>query len=173
MAKKLVTDEISIENAHLMFRNFEGKEGKFNPAGKRNFCVRLDDPNIVKKLETDGWNVRYLKARNEGDEDVPYLSVTVSYNPNARPPKIIQISSHGQTPLDESMVNSLDWAEIVNADLVISPYNWEVQGKHGVKAYLKALYVTIAEDKFADKYASMASAQTPSPAGAYDEDVPF
>ena len=71
MAKKLVTDEISIENAHLMFRNFEGKEGKFNPAGKRNFCVRLDDPNIVKKLETDGWNVRYLKARNEGDEDVP------------------------------------------------------------------------------------------------------
>lgn len=145
----MVNSNISIENARIGFRNFSGKEGKFNPAGKRNFCVFLDD-EMAHSLEKEGWNIRWLQPRDEGETKQGYLSVTVSYD-NA-PPKIILMSSKGKTILDQDSVSLLDWAEISETDLIINPYNWEVNGKSGIKAYVKSMYVTIAEDEFEKKY---------------------
>ena len=147
-----VNQNLSIENARIIFRNFSGKEGRFNPAGRRNFCVIIDDQELAANLVKDGWNVRYLKAREEGDADQPYLQVAVRYD--NIPPKVVLISSTGKTILDEGDVNLLDWADISNVDLIIRPYNYDVNGKSGVKAYLKTMYVTIVEDEFEKKYAS-------------------
>lgn len=145
----MVNKNIVIENARIGFRNFSGKEGRFNPAGRRNFCVFLET-DLARELESDGWNVRWLKPRDENDEDQAYLQVAVSFD--NIPPKIILVTRKGKTILEESSVNVLDWAEIENVDVIIRPYNWDVNGKGGVKAYVKTMYVTIVEDEFEEKY---------------------
>lgn len=148
----MVNQNISIANARIGFRNFSGKEGKYNDAGNRNFCVFLDT-DVANRLAQDGWNIRWLRPRNEDDAPQAYMQVQVSFK--FYPPTIVQITSRGKTVLDESTVGSLDWAEIANVDLIIRPYNWQVNNNHGVKAYLKSLYVTLNEDEFAAKYSDM------------------
>lgn len=145
----MIKNNIVIENAKIGFRNFSGNAGKFNPAGRRNFCVFVDQ-DLGKVLEEDGWNIRWLQPK-DGDEDPkPYLQVAVSYD--NIPPKIVLVTSKSKTILDDSTINILDWAEIANVDVIIRPYNWEANGKSGVKAYIKSMYVTIVEDEFESKY---------------------
>lgn len=155
MAKENEAGRLTIKNAKLLFRNFAGQEGPYNRKGDRNFAVILD-PDLAEQLVADGWNVKELAAREEGDTPTPYLQVAVNFD--NRPPRITMISSTGRTTLTADTVSTLDYAEIAKADVLINPYHWTVQDKSGIKAYLKTLFVTIEEDELELLYAEVQDA---------------
>ncbi|MDX9917282.1 MAG: hypothetical protein RBT15_04625 [Gudongella sp.] len=145
--------EVRIDNAKIAFRNFAGAEGKFNPAGNRNFCVFLPD-EMAKKMEADGWNIRWL---NSYPDEPPQGMITVKLNFGNYPPNMILVSDGKMTRLDESTVSSLDFAELAQVDLILRGYTWNVSGKSGVKAYLKTGYFVLVVDELAKKYSQVAN----------------
>lgn len=145
---------VLMEGVRIIFRNFAGKEGQYNREGDRNFAVLLDDATAQAMAE-DNWNVKWLRPRNEDEEETPQAYLPVSVNFKGRPPRIVLITSRGRTNLDESQVEMLDWADILNVDLIVRPYEWTVNQKSGVKAYLQSIYVTIEEDALEIKYSEI------------------
>ena len=143
---------LKLEDVRLKFRNFAGREKKYNRAGDRNFCVVIDDPVKAQELANEGWNVRVSTPREEGDAPESTIQVAVRFD--NFPPNIYMITRRGHTRLDEEAVEALDYAEIRHVDLIINPSRWETNGKTGIKAYLRTMYVVIDEDEFAEKYAN-------------------
>lgn len=148
--------EVRIDNARIGFRNFEGAEGKFNPAGNRNFCVFLEE-DIAKQLESDGWNIRWL---NSYEDEPPQAILSVRVNFGNYPPNVVLVSDGKMSRLDESNINVLDFAELDQIDLILRGYEWSVKGDTGIKAYLKTGYFVLTVDELAKKYSqSLDSAQ--------------
>jgi len=145
---------VLMEGVRIIFRNFAGKEGQYNREGDRNFAVLLDD-KTAKAMANDNWNVKWLRPRTEDEEEAPQAYLPISVNFKGRPPRIVVITSRGRTNIDEDQIEMLDWVDIINVDLIVRPYEWTVNKKSGVKAYLQSIYVTIEEDPLEIKYSEL------------------
>lgn len=141
---------LNMEDVKIVFRNFRGEErGQWNKAGDRNFSVVIEDEALAQQLIEDGWKVKIRKPKREDAEPFYHLPVKVSFK---YPPKIVRIAGRHKTLLDENSVGCLDFDNISRVDIVIRPYMWDVNGSHGVAAYVKSMYVTVLEDVFASRY---------------------
>jgi len=112
---------VMMEGVRIIFRNFAGKEGQYNREGDRNFAVLIDEA-VATELTEDGWNVKWLKPREgdsteEGETPQAYLPVAVKFD-GPRPPRVVMITSRNRTHLDENSVETLDWVDVLNVDLI-------------------------------------------------------
>ena len=162
-------ENLRIENAKVIFKNFSGEKTEYNREGNRNFSVVIDNREQAKALIEDGWNLKRFKPRDDQEDPDYYLPVQVSFN--NYPPKVAMIINNNKVDLTEEDIGRLDREEVKNYDIAIRPYQWDVNGKQGIKAYLKTLYATIDDDDFDGKYAKYNSSRKQSK--DIDDDLPF
>lgn len=140
-------DILQIDDARIIYRNFSGEGSKFNREGDRNFSLIIPDQELADKLVAQGWNVKIREPREEGDDPFIHLPVKVKFNDHG--PNVYLRSGGRRVKLDEESISCLDNVDIVNVDMDIRPYDWEVNGKTGRTAYLHSMRVTQEVDRFA------------------------
>lgn len=142
---------ITFEHARIIFRNFSGRPSQYNREGDRNFALVLEDPELIAQMKADGWNVKTRPPREEGDDELNYVSVKVNYK--GKPPRVVLKGSRGLTDLSEDLVEMADSVSIDYVDVIIRPYQYDVNGNQGVSAYLQTIFIIINEDDLELKYA--------------------
>ena len=146
-------NNINIEGAIIIWKNFSGERDKFNP-GKRGFSVVIDDAAMAEELRNEGWNVKNRPLQEGADPSAQEWTLPVKLNMNRYTQVWLIVGNH-KTLLDENTVAQLDVVDFVNCDISIRPYEWEMGGRTGITAYVDSMYVTIRENKFAEKYADL------------------
>lgn len=151
---------LQIDDARIVHRNFEGRPSQYNREGDRNFSVVIPNQELADQLLNDvneygtGWNVKIKAPRVEGDSPFIYFPVKVKFND--RGPAVYLKSGMATNRLYEEDVKRLDRIDIASVDLDIRPYDDIVQGKPFRSAYLQAIWVTQAIDRFAERYSEIA-----------------
>jgi hypothetical protein len=160
--KKPRIPPLKIQDAQIVYRNFAGKAKTYNAKGLRNFHVVLDKDQ-AKMLERDGWNVKWPKPREDGEERNPTLKVNVRFD--NYPPFILMLTEKGKLELDEESVEVLDFAEIkiVKEIKVVGSYYKTDDGKEGFKTYLSEMVVILSENDIRSKYHNVSSAKDIDP----------
>ena len=146
-------NNINIEGAIVIWKNFSGERDKFNP-GKRGFSVVIDDAVMADELRQEGWNIKERNLQEGADPSEQEWTLPVKLNMNRYTQVWLIVGNH-KTLLDENTVAQLDVVDFVNCDISIRPYEWEMGGRAGITAYVDSMYVTIRENKFAEKYADL------------------
>ena len=146
-------NNINIEGATIIWKNFSGERDRFNP-GKRGFSVVIDDAVMADELRQEGWNIKERPLQEGADPSEQEWTLPVKLNMNRYTQVWLIVGNH-KTLLDENTVAQLDVVEFVDCDISIRPYEWEMSGRTGITAYVDSMYVTIRENKFAEKYADL------------------
>lgn len=143
---------LEIDDAIIMWKNFEGRADKFNREGDRNFALIIPDQDMADALIKEGWNVKIKPPREDGDDPFMYMTVKVKFTD--RGPTAYLKSGSAVNRLNEETIGMLDQIDILSVDLDIRPYDWEVSGKTGRSAYLQSINVIQQVDRFAERYAT-------------------
>lgn len=159
-------ESVLIKDAKIVFRNFAGRPGLYNSEGTRNFHVILD-PQTAKELTARNWRVKQLKPREDAEEGDYHLKVNVNYK-TGRPPRVVTITSNGRTELGPDEVGMIDVADIQSADVLLNGWYSDMNGG-GYSAFLKTIFVKIAEDELELLYAGTPAANEQGP-NDYEEE---
>lgn len=159
---------LEIDDARIIWPNFEGRGDRFNKQGDRNFHLVIPDQEICEALLNnkneygDSWNVK-IKTYDNGQP--PFMHMLVKVKFNGRGPNVYLVPCSKEeyqaklrtktapkpVPLTEDTVKCLDEIDIVSVDLDIRPYDDTMpNGQSFRTAYLSSMRVYQRVDRFAN-----------------------
>ena len=163
-------NEVVVEDAAVLWTNFGGNPTKYNPSGgKRTFDLVLTE-QAAMKLISDGWNVKTVRGKNEGD---PEMYITeIGINPGPRTSIFLCEEVNGKKyryKVRTEDLGMLDYYQYSDIALLVRPYVHGRENSAGstIKGYLRQMnLVRQEEDYFRDRYAGYAdTAGEPFPPG--------
>ena len=157
---------MQIDDARIIFKNFEGRGDKFNREGDRNFSLLIEDPNTAEAMKREGWNVKIKEGRDP--DEGPFMRLPVKVKFTDYGPTVYLNSAGNVVKLNEESIGCLDNIEIETVNMDIRPYDWEVNGKTGRTAYLQSMEVIQRIDRFAARYGN-----TRRDEDNYEDRLPF
>lgn len=150
-------DILQIDDARIIWPNFEGRPDEFTREGDRGFDLIIPNQDIADRLMNNknkfgvGWNVK-IKAPRTPDES-PFIHMKVKVKFNDRGPVVILHSGNVKRQLNEDTIGMLDKIDIDRIDMDIRPYDGEGRfGPHRT-AYLQGMAVYQKLDRFAAQMA--------------------
>lgn len=165
--RQLTAGPLLIKDAKMLFKNFTGLGKPLNSEGDRNFNVVID-PQLAPKLIEDGWRVKKLKDRQDGDDVIEgdyVLKVKVNYG-KGRPPRCVVITSQNRVDWGADEIGALDVADIKKVDVLINGW-WSDMAGGGYGGYLKTIFVWLNEDELELEYADL----LPGSSSEHDEEL--
>lgn len=146
----------TLENVNILpgrWRNFSGRPTDFNKEGGRRSFNIIFGADVAQVLRDEGYNVKEMKPREGDDNEEPMFRLEIAVSYKFRAPRVIQLlPDGGRAPLNEISLGVLDYAQIINADIEIRPYDYDIRGNKGRKAYLQTMYVAIETSELDEKY---------------------
>lgn len=148
---------VVVKNACIMFTNFAGEKYKFN-LGKPQFNLVLTK-EAADDLRADGWNVRVMSAREEGEELTYMTNINVSFSNDGRRDPTIKLYSSldGKKAcrrLTAETLGILDDIRLERINLRIGSFNYDGD-RYTMKGYLHEFQAVQKAERttFDDDYA--------------------
>ena len=162
-----------VKDCGIIFPNFSGRAGRFNPEGSRNFNIRITDPAIAQELINDHFNVRLL---NKLDEDAPdnwAMKVNLVWKIDQktgkkRGPLVKEVFENRTAELNDENIHALDQMTVKKCTVEFHAYEYE-KGK--CSAWMDRAKFWVVDDWFSDDEGE--PIQDPLPFDVEDEDIPF
>lgn len=152
------TPNLTLEHVKIAKKNFRGiNHNGYNAQNKKTFWVILDPERFdIQAMQAQGWNVREI-YRDEEHQDEPVMyRLEVEMKWDRKPPTITQVIKEDgkirKVPLTEKAAECLDTSKVTEAILEIGHGStYSINGKTGIKAYLRRGYFETEVDPW-DKY---------------------
>lgn len=145
-------EEVELEDVDVKWAwsSFDGND-TFNGPGNYSFTARLPEETALKMLE-DGWTcVKQHDGYEEGDPPEWTIKCMISYRFEA--PKIFLIKNGRKFRVEnERDLHDIRRDMTDQIDVILTPSRWVQPGRTGISAYVKEMYATIRESRFASKY---------------------